>query len=88
MLGITAQAICRWETGLAMPDIALLPSLANRFGVTTDELLGMDEIRLKFLSAAWETLFHPFAIRTFRIRADGMVSQADFLVRDMERDVE
>ena len=32
----------RWETGMAMPDISLLPSLANLFNVTTDYLLGMD----------------------------------------------
>ena len=42
LLSITPQAVSRWETGMAMPDISLLPSLANLFNVTTDYLLGMD----------------------------------------------
>ena len=44
-LGLSPQAISRWETGQAMPDISLLPALANLFGVTTDELLGMNDLR-------------------------------------------
>lgn len=44
-LNISAQAVSRWETDQAMPDITLLPSLANLFNVTIDELIGMDEIR-------------------------------------------
>jgi len=44
-LDISAQAVSRWETNLALPDITMLPGLANLFGITIDELLGMDEIR-------------------------------------------
>ncbi len=41
-LNISTQAVSRWETDLAMPDIMLLPVLANIFNVTTDYLLGVD----------------------------------------------
>jgi len=41
-LGITFQAVSRWESGLSYPDLEILPSLANYFNVTTDELLGVD----------------------------------------------
>lgn len=41
-LNISSQAISRWETDFAMPDIMLLPKLANIFNVTTDYLLGVD----------------------------------------------
>lgn len=39
-LGITAQAVSKWENDLSCPDISMLPRLAAIFGVTTDELLG------------------------------------------------
>ncbi len=39
-LGITAQAISKWENDLSCPDITMLPRLAEIFGISTDELLG------------------------------------------------
>ena len=41
-LSISGQAVSRWENDIAMPDISLLPALANLFDVTTDHLLGVD----------------------------------------------
>lgn len=38
-LGITDKAVSKWEVGEANPDIALLPKLAEIFGVTLDYLL-------------------------------------------------
>lgn len=37
-LGVSFQAVSKWETGASVPDIALLPKLAVFFGVTIDEL--------------------------------------------------
>ena len=39
-LGVSNQAISKWEKGMTMPDIMLLPELAKIFGVTIDELFG------------------------------------------------
>ena len=39
MLGITDKAVSKWEVGEANPDIALLPKMAEVFGVTLDYLL-------------------------------------------------
>lgn len=38
-LGVTPQAVSKWETDASCPDIALLPELARLLGVSTDELL-------------------------------------------------
>lgn len=39
-LGVTYQAVSKWETEQAMPDIAILPSLATTLRVSIDKLLG------------------------------------------------
>ena len=39
-LGVTAQAVSKWENDQSCPDITMLPKLANIFGTTTDQLLG------------------------------------------------
>ncbi len=39
-LGVTAQAVSRWEKGICYPDMELIPSLANLYGVSIDELFG------------------------------------------------
>ena len=42
MLGVTSQAISKWECGTSYPDIEMLPIIANIFKVSTDYLLGVD----------------------------------------------
>lgn len=37
-LGVTFQAVSKWETGITAPDVSLLPPLASFFGVSIDEL--------------------------------------------------
>ena len=41
-IGITAQAVSKWENDLSCPDITILPKLADIFDTTTDALLGRD----------------------------------------------
>ena len=47
-LGVSAQAVSKWETGAAAPDIALLPAISAYFGVSIDELFALsDETKLE-----------------------------------------
>ncbi len=39
MLGVSPQAVSKWENDISAPDISLLLPLADILGVTTDELL-------------------------------------------------
>ena len=57
-LDVSRQAISKWERGDGYPDITMLPTLANYFGVSVDELIGMDEIssanRLAKINQKWQ----------------------------------
>ena len=39
MLGVSAQAVSKWENDISCPDIMLIPRIASILGITTDELL-------------------------------------------------
>ena len=40
-IGVSFQSISKWENGGSMPDIQLLPELAELFSVSVDQLLGL-----------------------------------------------
>ena len=54
-LGVTNQAVSKWELEQACPDVTLLPALADIFGITIDELFGREPKKQEMLCAdvAW-----------------------------------
>lgn len=47
-LGVSAQAVSKWERGATLPDVQMLPELSAYFGVTIDALFALtDETRLE-----------------------------------------
>ena len=47
-LGVSPQAVSKWERNATVPDIALLPALSSYFGVTIDELFALsDDTRME-----------------------------------------
>lgn len=46
-LGVTPQAISRWEANGGYPDMGMIPSIANYFHITIDELFGYNNDRNK-----------------------------------------
>ncbi len=46
-LGVTSQAISRWEASGGYPDMEIIPAIANYFGITIDELFGYESDRTR-----------------------------------------
>ena len=44
-LGVTSQAVSRWEASGSYPDMENVPAIANYFGVSIDDLFGYDNNR-------------------------------------------
>lgn len=53
-LGVSCQAVSRWENDSTFPDMTLIPAIANYFGVTIDELFGYENDRDRRVDAILE----------------------------------
>ena len=47
VFGVSVAAVSKWETGVAHPDIELLPKIADFFDISVDCLLGYDRSKLE-----------------------------------------
>ena len=64
-LGVTAQAVSRWESGGSYPDMEMIPAIANYFHVSIDELFGYHDEREE-------------KIRTILEKASGILTKQGF----------
>ena len=48
ILGVSAQSVSKWERCEVYPDIEILPSLANFFNISVDDILGADANSQKY----------------------------------------
>lgn len=73
-IGISFQAVSKWENNIAYPDITLLPVLASYFGVSMDTLFDYNqkEIAEKILAVAKESWKYRFVDRE---RARGILEK-------------
>ena len=53
-LGVTAQAVSRWESGGSYPDMEMIPAIANYFHISIDELFGYQDEREEKIKAILE----------------------------------
>lgn len=55
-LGITKAAVSKWECGQSMPDISLLPAIADLYSTSIDDLFGrVQEPDKESIKAAYQT---------------------------------
>ena len=66
-LGVSSQAVSKWENDASCPDISLLPQLCKVLGVTTDELLTVKNDEVKLVPAEQRK---PLEQLTMRIKVD------------------
>ncbi len=78
-LGVTSQAISRWEANGGYPDMEMIPSIANYFGVSIDELFGYENDRERKIGSIIEK------IDSFGIKSrgdDGWVDECVSILRE------
>lgn len=46
-LGVSFQAVSKWENGNTMPDVTMIPAIASFFGISTDELFDFNLFELE-----------------------------------------
>lgn len=57
-IGVTPQAVSRWENGTGMPDISMVVPLAKTLNVSTDYLFGLEKNEItRKICTQWK-LFH------------------------------
>lgn len=67
-LGVSSQAVSKWENDISCPDISLLPQLCRVLGVTTDELLTGKTNEVRMLPAEQRKSLDEL---TLRVKVDG-----------------
>lgn len=74
-MGVTKASVSKWEKGIHMPDLMLLPQLATYFDVTVDELIGYEaqlsgeQIRRQYADLSQDFAALPFADALEKARA-------------------
>ena len=46
-LGVSFQAVSKWENGNTLPDVTMIPAIASFFGISTDELFDFNLLEIE-----------------------------------------
>ena len=71
ILGVSSQAVSKWENDASCPDISLLPRLAKELGLTTDELLTGKNDEVKMVPVSQRKSLDELTMRIKVNSADG-----------------
>lgn len=72
-LGVSSQAVSKWENDASCPDISLLPQLCKILGITSDELLTGKNNEVKLVPAAERKTLDELTLRIYVNSSDGDV---------------
>jgi len=71
-MGVSTQAVSKWENDLSCPDITLLPRLSDYFGITIDKLLRGDSSNaVQVVSESERRDFNKMLLKIFVNSANG-----------------
>lgn len=70
-LGVSAQAVSKWENDASCPDISLLPQLVKVLNITTDELLTGKTSKVRVLPEDKRKSLDELTLRIHVISAEG-----------------
>ena len=74
-MGVSFQAVSKWENCVAMPDVTMIPAIASFFGVSTDELFDFNlaEQEKKVQELCWAAADYRF---TDPAKSEAMLREA------------
>ena len=89
-MGVSPQAVSKWENNQSCPDISVLPTLAELFGVSVDELLGNEAKKVEVVeeekhgySWKWELSSHNVLFPLYIMVVGGLLLFNHFMDYDV-----
>ena len=70
-LGVSSQAVSKWENDASCPDISLLPQLCRILGISSDELLTGEQNQVKLVPAEQRKSLDELTLRVRVNSAEG-----------------
>lgn len=70
-LGVSSQAVSKWENDQSCPDISLLPQLAKLLDITVDELLTGNSNEVRMMPEEQRKSLEELTLRVRILSADG-----------------
>ena len=70
-LGVSAQAVSKWENDASCPDISLLPALVKTLNISTDELLTGKTSNVQVVPEAQRKSLDELTLRVYVFSHDG-----------------
>lgn len=71
VMGVSSQAVSKWENDVSCPDISLLPQLCRVLGITSDELLTGNTNEVKLVPVGERKSLDELTLRVRVNSADG-----------------